>query len=126
MQEHTITIAGQELPLGFDVRGWVKELEPEFGSFHSMTERLGSQDKPITAGIAMLAIAINAGYRLQGEKKTVTRDWLMDNLPPAEVALAIRKGQNAIYASFEQQEKNDDAPVDVVLAEMEKKAPGSA
>lgn len=125
MREHSITIAGKELPLGFDVRGWVKELEPEFGSFHAMTERLGSQDKPITAGIAMLAIAINAGYRMEGSKETVSREWLMDNLHPSEVAAAIRKGRSAIYASFKQEEKTE-GPVDVVLAELEKKETGSA
>lgn len=127
MQKHTITIAGTEFPLGFDVRAWINELEPAFGSLDKMAEKLGGQDKPITAGVTMLTFVINAGFRAEGNNKTISKEWLIDNLKPKEVALAVQEGQKAIIASFRQEEtESDQGPVDVVLAELEKKATGSA
>jgi hypothetical protein len=127
MTERSITIAGKELPLGFDLRAWVNDLEPAFGSLDKMAEKLGGQDKPITAGITMLVFVINAGYRMRGEKEIVKKEWLLDNMKPYEVAWAVQAGQRAITASFRQEEEqSDQGPVDVVLAELEKKAAGSA
>lgn len=126
MKNHTITIAGKELPLGFDVYAWVEEIEPKFGSLTLMTERLGSQDRPIGAGVDMLTTVINAGYRLAGQKDKVTREWVLKNTKPREISALIREGKAAIYASFEQEMHEDDGPVDEVLAELEKKEPGSA
>lgn len=127
MTERSITIAGKELPLGFDVRAWVNDLEPAFGSLDKMAEKLGGQDKPINAGITMLVFVINAGYRMRGEKEIVKKEWLLDNMKPYEVAWAVQAGQRAITASFRQEEEqSDQGPVDVVLAELEKKAAGSA
>lgn len=127
MKKHTITIAGTKFPMGFDVRAWVNELEPEFGSLTQMTDRLFGQDKPMTAGVYMLTMVINAGLRLAGENKTIKRDWLLDNLQPKELAAAIAAGEDAIFSCFEQEEKEDEGPVDVVLAELEaKKTTGRA
>lgn len=129
MQKHTIAIAGKEFPLGFDVRAWINELEPEFGSLTRMTDCLFGQDKPMTAGVYVLAMTINAGFRLAGEKKTIKQDWLLDNLQPKELATAIGAAENAIFSCFEQEEKDDakDGAVDVVLEELEaKKETGSA
>lgn len=121
MKKHTITIAGTEFPLGFDVRAWINELEPEFGSLTRMTDRLFGQDKPMTAGVYVLNMAINAGFRLKGENKTVKRDWLLDNLQPCDLAAAIGAAESAIFDCFEQEEKEKEGAVDVVLEELEAK-----
>lgn len=126
MEMLTITAGGRELPLGFDVRAWVNDLEPKFGSLTKMTERLGSQDKPVNAGMDMLTMVINAGLRLEGKKEKITRDWLIDAVKPAEVAVLISLGQAAIMASFHQETGEKDEDVDEVLAEIEKKETADA
>lgn len=124
----TISISGRELPMAFDVRAWICEIETKFGSLAEMTSRLSGQKQPITAGIDMLQIVINAGIRRTGGGDKITRDWLMDNLQPAEVVRSIRLGQQVIMESFAQTEASDaqDEPVDEVLAALEKKDTGRA
>lgn len=122
----TAKIAGRELPMAFDVRAWVEELEPTFGCFQDMVDKLSGRDKPITAGLDMLAFLFNAGQRKQGSKERFTRAWLADQLEPVEVPGLIRVGQEVIFASFAQEEREDTGPVDEVLMELAKKDPGSA
>lgn len=126
MERMSINVAGRELPLGFDLRAWVTDLEPKFGNLTQMTERLNSQDKPITAGIDMLAIVVNAGARMAGSKEKIDREWLIDNIKPAEIAAYIGMGQVAIMASFHQENTDADEDVDEVLAEIEKKETADA
>lgn len=126
MKKININAGGRELPLGFDLRAWVNDLEPKFGSLTQMTERLNSQDKPITAGIDMLTIVVNAGARMDGGKEKIDREWLIDNIKPAEIAACIGMGQVAIMASFHQENTDVDEDVDEVLAEIEKKETADA
>lgn len=126
MEMMSITVAGRELPMGFDLKAWVNDLEPKFGSLTQMSERLNGQDKPITAGIDMLTMVVNAGARMNGSKEKISREWLIDNIKPAEVAAFIGMGQMAIMASFRQENADAEEPVDEVLAEIEKKEPADA
>lgn len=126
MEQIKITVANKELPLDFDLRAWVDEVEPKFGSLTMLTNRLGSQDKPISAGVDMLVICANAGYRRQGSKERITREWLLANVKPAEIAGMIKAGKLAITQSFAQEITEDVGVVDEVLAEIEKKETGRA
>lgn len=122
----TATVAGRELPMAFDVRAWVEDLEPRFGDVSAMVEEIGGRDKPITAGVDMLVLVVNAGFRSRGSKERITRDWLMDNLEPGQTPKLIGDGQTAIFRAFAQEEKTEEDQVDEVLAELAKKEPGSA
>lgn len=121
-----VMIAGRELLMAFDLRAWVEDLEPRFGCFEAMVDQVGGQNKPITAGMDMLLMLINAGQRHQGSKERITRDWLLDNVQPVEAPALISAGQEVIYRSFRQEEKAEEGPVDEVLAELAKKETGSA
>lgn len=122
MERITISIGNRELPMAFDLRAWVEDVEPKFGSLTSMTARLGGQDKPVTAGVDLIVLTINAGMRRDGSKEKLTRDWVLDNLKPGDTAAAIRLAQLAVTSSFAGEIKDDeDGDVDEVLAEIEKK-----
>lgn len=122
MNKITISLGGRELPMAFDLRAWVEDVEPKFGSLTAMTARLGSQDKPVTAGVDLIVLTINAGLRREGEKEKISREWVLDNLEPRDTAATIRLAQLAMTDSFANDVKDDeDEDVDEVLAEIEKK-----
>lgn len=122
MERIMISMGGRELPMAFDLRAWVEDVEPRFGSLTAMTARLGSQDKPVTAGVDLIVLTINAGLRREGEKEKISREWVLDNLEPRDTAAAIRLAQMAVTASFANEVKDDEGDdVDEVLAEIEKK-----
>lgn len=122
MEKITISLGGRELPMAFDLRAWVEDVEPKFGSLTAMTARLGGQDKPVTAGVELITLTVNAGLRREGEKEKISREWVLDNLEPRDTAPAIRMAQLAVTSSFVGEIEDDDGEdVDEVLAEIEKK-----
>lgn len=126
MENIKVTIDGKEVPLFFDLRAWVEELEPRFGSLSGMNNQLAGEMQPVGAAVDLLVITANAGYRQKGVKDKLTRAWVLDHAQPHEVPALSEAAKAAVMRSFYRDLVEDDADdVDVVAEEILKKNPVS-
>lgn len=121
MKELKMKAAGRELHFAFDLQAWY-DVEKAFGSMTEMNRRFDEQDRPMEAGLELAAIAVRAGARASGEEPA-TIEWLRENLSPRKAATACGLAKAAFIKgmSREDDEDEDEAAVDVVAEELQKK-----
>lgn len=121
MKELKMKAAGRELHFAFDLQAWY-DVEKAFGSMTEMNRRFDEQDRPMEAGLELAAIAVSAGARANGEEPE-SLEWLRENLSPRKAAMACGLAKAAFIEgmSREDDEDEDEAAVDVVAEEIQKK-----
>ncbi len=120
MEELKMKAAGRELRFAFDLQAWF-ELEKIFGSMAEMNRRFEEQDRPLEAGLELAAITASAGARECG-REPVTLEWLREKLTPKQAAKANGLAKAAFIAGMTREdEEEDEAAVDAVAEEIQKK-----
>lgn len=121
MKELKMKAAGRELHFAFDLQAWY-DVEKAFGSMTEMNRRFDEQDRPMEAGLELAAIAVSAGARANDEEPA-SLEWMRENLSPKKAAMACGLAKAAFIEgmSREDDENEDEAAVDVVAEELQKK-----
>lgn len=121
-QELMVTVEGQERLLRWDLRAILETEEQGYGGERLLSEIKG--DKPMRARLVMCAAMLNSGARYTGEPfAQETADSLADKLTEAETQQIMRRMTIAYLAATrrEHAQDSDDAVVDVVLENLQKK-----
>lgn len=123
MKELKMKAAGRELHFAFDLQAWY-DVEKAFGSMTEMNRRFDEQDRPMEAGLELAAIAVSAGARANGGEPA-TLEWLRENLSPRKAAMACGLAKAAFIEGMSREDDEDEdeneAAVDVVAEELQKK-----
>lgn len=126
MNEPYIKVEGRELPLFFDVQAWL-DVEKRFGCLSEMNRRISDGEKPMDACMELLAATANAGARKHGEKADYSAQWFIDRLTPKRASAAATAAKQAFVDGMARDEvENEEADVDVVAQEIQKKTDAEA
>lgn len=126
MEDMKMKAGGRELRFAFDLRAWF-DIEKAFGSMTEMNRRFEEKDRPMEAGMELAAITANAGARENGGEP-VTVEWLTQTLTPKQAVKASGMAKAAFVNGMTRDEDEDEeeAPVDEVAEEIQKKTSAEA
>lgn len=124
--KNAMEAAGKRLAFYFDVRAWL-DFENQYYTTDELLRRIDKNDKPTEALLHLAAVTATAGARKEGRNEAISAEWLMDNLTPKQMRRAAKLAQQAWLDGMRREDVNDeDEDVDVVAAELAKKAPAGA
>lgn len=106
----------------FTVKAWI-ELEEKFGSLEKAIEEIKGKKTWISATAEMIAILCNQGIIREGKAGILTAEDVAERMRPRQIIEARNACLAAIAegSTVEHEEDEEDEPIDVVLAEIQKK-----